>query len=197
MRISTWLLSASTLPAAALLATAASASPVHYTIDPTHTYPSFEAPHIQGISLWRGKIDSSQGSVVLDRAAHTGSIEIAMDPASINFGNAKLDEHVRGPDFFDVKKYPTMTYKSTKIIYNGDDPASVEGDLTMHGVSHPVTLKINSFKCIMHPFLKKEVCGADAAADLNRADFGIDYGVQLTGSPMVHLAIQVEALRSE
>ena len=184
--------------ALAIVAMAASgtalAAPVHYTIDPNHTYPSFEAPHIQGISIWRGKITKSAGTVVLDREAKTGTVDITMQANSFDFGMAKLDEHVESDEMFDAKKYPTMTYKGT-IKFNGDAPAEVDGDLTMHGVTKPVVLKINSFKCIMHPMLKKEVCGADASAEINRADFGIDYGVQFTGSPMVKLAIQVEALK--
>ncbi len=180
-----------------LIAGTTAAAPVKYTIDPNHTYPSFEAPHIQGISIWRGKIDQSSGTVVLDREAKTGSIDITMQANSIDFGLPKLNEHVQSKDLFDVAKYPTLTYKADKIKFSGDAPVEVDGNLTLHGVTKPVPLKINSFKCIMHPMLKKEVCGADASAELSRSDFGIDYGVAMTGSPMVKLAIQVEALRND
>lgn len=180
--------------AALSISSASFAAPVHYTIDPNHTFPSFEVPHIQGISIWRGKLTNSAGTVVLDREAKTGSVDITIQANSFDFGMAKLDEHVEGDEMFDAKKYPTITYKGD-LKFTGDAPSTVEGNLTMHGVTKPVTLKINSFKCIMHPMLKKEVCGADASADVNRADFGVDYGVKMTGSPMVKLRIQVEALK--
>ena len=185
------------IAAVLLAATAGSASAAvdHYTIDPAHTYPSFEAPHIAGISIWRGKFNKTSGSVTLDRANKTGSVNIVVDTTSVNFGNEKMDEHAKSPDFFDVAKYPTATFKSDSIKFDGDTPVAVDGQFTLHGVTKPLTLKINSFKCIPHPMLKVEDCGADASAEFNRADYGIDYGVQFTGSPMVKLAIQVEALK--
>ena len=165
-----------------------------YTIDPTHTYPSFAADHL-GISVWRGKFEKTSGTVTLDRAAKTGSIDIHIDPSTIDFGMAKLNEHATGPDMFDVKKFPDVTYKSTSIKFDGDKPVSVDGELTIRGVTKPVKLTINSFKCIQHPMLKREVCGADATAEFNRADFGISYGLPKF-SPEVKLAIQVEALKT-
>lgn len=177
------------------MSSAASAAVDHYTIDPAHTYPSFEAPHIQGISIWRGKFNKTSGTVTLDRANKTGTVNIVIDTASINFGLDKMDEHAKSADFFDVAKYPTATFKSDSIKFEGDTPVAIDGQFTLHGVTKPLTLKINSFKCITHPMLKVEDCGADASAEFSRSDFGIDYGVQFTGSPMVKLAIQVEALK--
>ncbi|PFH08860.1 polyisoprenoid-binding protein YceI [Collimonas sp. PA-H2] len=165
-----------------------------YTIDPNHTYPSFTADHM-GISFWRGKFEKTSGSVTLDRAAKTGSIDIHIDPSTIDFGMAKMNEHASGPDMFDVKKFPDVTYKSTSIQFDGDKPVAVDGELTLHGVTKPVKLTINSFKCIMHPMLKREVCGADATAEFNRSDFGISYGVPKF-APEVKLAIQVEAVKN-
>jgi polyisoprenoid-binding protein YceI len=163
-----------------------------YKIEPTHTYPSFEADHM-GISVWRGKFTKTSGTIVLDRAANTGLVDIAIDPASIQFGMPKLDEHVKGPDMLDVAKYPTASYKGP-IRFNGDLPAEVDGELTLHGVTRPVKLTINSFKCIQHPMLKREVCGADATGTFKRSDFGVSYGTPRF-SPEVKLAIQVEALK--
>jgi polyisoprenoid-binding protein YceI len=167
-------------------------APVHYTIDPEHTYPSFEAPHIQGISIWRGKLDKTTGTIVLDRQAKTGKVDITMDASSISTGHEKLDEHLKSDAFFDVAKYPSITYKADTVKFDGDSPVEIDGVLTMRGVSKPVALKVNQFKCIMHPMLKKEVCGADASAQINRSDFGVSYGVPMTGD-WVKLAIQVEA----
>jgi polyisoprenoid-binding protein YceI len=183
--------------ALAWVAAGAAAEPVNYRIDPLHTYVSFAAPHIAGISTWRGKFDRTQsGTIVLDRAARTGSVDIVIDTASIDFGLEKLNEHARSADLFDVAKYPTATYKADRIRFEGDTPVEVDGQLTLHGVTKPVPLKIEHFKCIQDPFLKIERCGADASAVLNRSDFGIDYGVQMVGSPQVQLQIQVEALRN-
>ena len=165
-----------------------------YTIDPGHTYPSFEADHM-GISVLRGKFNKTSGTVTLDRAAKTGTIDIAIDPSSLDFGHEKLNVHAKGPDMFDVAKFPTVTYKAKSIKFNGDVPASVDGELTLHGVTMPVTLTINKFKCINHPMLKKEVCGADATAEFKRSDFGISYGLPLL-APEVKLSIEVEALKN-
>lgn len=175
-------------------ATAAVAAPETYMIEPGHTYPSFEADHM-GISVWRGKFTKTKGTVVLDRAAKTGSLDIVIDADSIDFGNDKLNKHASSPDMFDVAKFPEVSYKSKSITFKGDTPVSVNGELTLHGVTKPVVLHINKFKCIMHPMLKREVCGADAAATFNRADFGIDYAVKMGFSPEVKLAIQVEAVK--
>jgi polyisoprenoid-binding protein YceI len=165
-----------------------------YKIDSNHTYPSFEADHFGGLSNWRGKFDKTEGSIVVDRAAKTGTVDITIDANSLDFGHAKMNEHAKGPDMFDVAKYPNATYKG-KLVFKGDTPTAVDGTLTLHGVTKPVTLHINQFKCIQHPMLKKEVCGADASATFNRADFGVDYGVKMGFKPEVKLAIQVEAVK--
>lgn len=179
---------------AASAATAAIAAPDTYSIEPNHTYPSFEADHM-GISVWRGKFTKTSGTVVLDRAAKTGTLDITIDANSLDFGHEKMNGHAKGPDMFDVAKFPTVTYKSTSITFNGDTPATVNGELTLHGVTKPVVLTINKFKCIQHPMFKREACGADASATFNRADFGIDYAVKMGFNPTVKLAIQVEAIK--
>jgi polyisoprenoid-binding protein YceI len=165
-----------------------------YKIDPTHTYPSFEADHFGGLSVWRGKFDKTDGTIVVDRANKSGTVDITIDATSLDFGLAKMNDHAKGPDMFDVTKYPTATYKG-KLVFKGDVPTSVDGELTLHGVTKPVTLAINQFKCIQHPMLKREVCGADASATFNRADFGVDYGVKMGFKPDVKLAIQVEGVK--
>jgi polyisoprenoid-binding protein YceI len=165
-----------------------------YTIDSTHTYPSFEADHFGGLSTWRGKFNKTEGSIVVDRAAKAGSVDIVIDANTIDFGNEKLNGHAKSPDMFDVAKFPNATYKG-KLVFKGENPASVNGELTLHGVTKPVTLTINKFKCIQHPMLKREVCGADASATFNRSDFGVAYGTQMGFNPEVKLEIQVEAVK--
>ncbi|HET8711196.1 MAG TPA: YceI family protein [Spongiibacteraceae bacterium] len=175
----------------------AKAAPVTYNLDPTHTYPSFEADHFGGLSVWRGKFTKSSGTVVLDRVAKTGSIDVSVQTDSIDFGNAKLDEHARGEQMFDVAKYPVATYKGKFTAFNGDVPTEAQGEFTLHGVTKPLTLKINRFKCMPHPMLKREVCGADASAQLDRADYGVTYG-QAYGFDMgVKLQIQVEGVKAD
>ncbi len=164
-----------------------------YHIEPNHTFPSFEADHM-GISVLRGKFTKTSGTIVLDRAAKAGSLDITIDANSLDFGHEKLNTHAKTADMFDVVKFPTATYKSKSIKFKGDVPVAVDGELTLHGVTKPVTLAINKFKCIMHPMLKREVCGADASAEFNRADFGISFGVPAF-APEVKLAIEVEAIK--
>ncbi|NIA55700.1 polyisoprenoid-binding protein [Massilia sp. TW-1] len=178
---------------AAVFASSAAFADV-YKVDSGHTFPSFEADHFGGLSNWRGKFDKTDGTIVLDRANKTGTVDINIDATSLDFGHTKLNEHAKGPDMFDVTKYPTANYKG-KLVFKGDVPTSVDGELTLHGVTKPVTLHISQFKCIQHPMLKREVCGADASATFNRADFGVDYGVKMGFKPEVKLAIQVEAVK--
>lgn len=180
---------------AAVGATTAAFAADTYVIEPNHTYPSFEADHMGGLSTWRGKFTKSSGTIVLDRANKTGTVDITIDASTIDFGHEKMNAHAKGPDMFDVAKFPTATYKGKSITFNGDTPVAVNGELTLHGVTKPVTLTINKFKCIQHPMFKREACGADASATFSRADFGIDYGVKMGFSPEVKLAIQVEALK--
>jgi polyisoprenoid-binding protein YceI len=168
-----------------------------YNIDPNHTYPSFEADHMGGLSTWRGKFDKTTGVVTLDKAAGTGTVDVTVETNSIDFGHEKMNEHAKKPDLFDVAKFPQATYKGKLEGFTKGVPSRVVGDLTLHGVTKPVTLQINAFKCMPHPMLKKEVCGADALGTFNRADFGIDAGKAYGFNMDVTLRIQVEAIKAE
>jgi polyisoprenoid-binding protein YceI len=182
------------LLAAAFAASSAFAAADTYKIDPTHTYPSFEADHFGGLSVWRGKFNKTEGNITLDRAAKTGTVDLTIDASSIDFGNDKLNEHAKGAEMFDTAKFPNATYKG-KIVFKGDTPSTVNGELTLHGVTKPVTLTINKFKCMVNPMLKKEVCGADATATFKRSDFGVNYGDSYGFNMDVKLAIQVEGVK--
>ncbi|PXW24273.1 YceI family protein [Paraburkholderia caballeronis] len=182
---------------AAALVTPAFAAPVTYNLDPTHTYPSFETDHFGGVSVWRGKFTKSSGTVVLDRAAKTGTVDVTIDASSIDTGNAALDKHVQSPELLDAAKYPTATYKSTSIRFEGDKPVEVIGSFTLHGVTKPLNLKIDSFKCFQNPMLKREVCGADAKGEFDRADFGVDYGKTYGFKMATTLQIQVEGVKAD
>lgn len=181
----------------AAVAMGVQAAPATYNLDPNHTYPSFEADHMGGLSVWRGKFTKSAGKVMLDRAAKTGIIDVTVQTDSVSFGHAKMDEHAKGADIFDVTKYPTATYKGKFTAFEGDVPTEAQGEFTLHGVTKPLTLKINGFKCKMHPMMKKEVCGADASAQFNRADYGIAYGDAYGFDMGVKLLIQVEGIKAD
>jgi polyisoprenoid-binding protein YceI len=176
----------------ALVSTGAFAAPVTYVLDPSHTFPSFEADHMGGLSVWRGKFNSSSGKVVYDKDAKSGSLDVTVNMSSVNFGMPKLDEHARSAEIFDVAKYPTATYTGKFTKFNGSAPAEAEGTLTMHGITKPLTLTINSFLCKPNPQSKKEVCGADASATFNRSDFGVSIGDKYGFKQEVKLSIQVE-----
>ena len=180
----------------ALMTGSAIAVPVTYNVDPNHTYPSFEADHFGGLSNWRGKFDKSSGTIVIDKDKAAGTVDITVDASSIDFGHAKLNEHARSAEMFDVEKFPTATYKGALAKFKDGAPTEIDGQLTLHGVTKPVKLTINQFKCIVNPMIKKEVCGADASATINRSDFGVSFGDKYGFKQDVKLQIQVEGIRA-
>ena len=186
----------SLLACAMLSASAALAAPVNYKIDPDHTFPSFEADHM-GVSVWRGKFNKNSGSVTFDKAAGTGQVDIAIDTASVDFGQEALNKWAAGPDMFDAAKFGPARYKGKLAGFDKGVPTRVVGELTLHGVTKPVELQLALFKCIQHPMLKREMCGADAYGTFKRDDFGIvagkDYGFKMD----VALRIQVEAVAEQ
>ncbi|MGQ4583000.1 YceI family protein [Lysobacter sp. F60174L2] len=178
--------------------TAALDATEHYTIDPEHTFPSFEADHM-GISIWRGKFNTSSGKVTLDKATDTGAVtggtvDVTIDLASVDFGHDKLNGYAKGPELFDIAKYPQATYHGTLAGFEDGRPTRLVGELTLHGVTRPVELDITLFNCVPHPMLKREQCGADAYGTIERDDFGIDAGKDYGFDMTVTLRIQVEAL---
>ena len=165
-----------------------------YTIDSSHTYPNFTISHL-GFSTMHGRFDNTSGTVTLDKAAKKGSIDISIKTASISTGFAKRDDHLRGADFFNAAEFPTITYKSTAVHFDGDTPSMVDGNLTISGVSKPVRLTIDAFKCGVHPMNKKNICGANATTHIKRSDFGINYGLPAIGDD-VNLVFEIEAVKN-
>lgn len=163
-----------------------------YTIDPTHTYPNFTINHL-GFSTLHGRFGKTSGKLTLDRAQSTGSVDVVIDAASVDTGFAKRDKHLRSPDFFNVVEFPEITFKSTKVRFQGKG-ALVEGDLTIKGVTRSVTLNVASINCGVHPFNKKQVCGFDAKTTIKRSDFGIEYALPAVGDE-VELDIEIEAIK--
>lgn len=176
-----------------LAAMAAQAAPTAYVIDPTHTFPSFEADHL-GISVWRGKLNKSSGKVLYDKATGSGTVEIVTELASIDFGMDALSAWARGKDFFDVKKHPRAVFRGSLQSPVDGVPTQVVGELTLHGVTRPLTLKVHSLKCIQHPMLKRDYCGADASGSFQRDEFGLNAGKEYGFRMDVDLRIQVEAI---
>ena len=161
-------------------------------IDPTHTYPSFEADHM-GLSVWRGKLNRNSGSIVYDKANGSGSVDVQMDLASIDFGLDAMNAWARGKDFFNVEKNPGASFKGR---FDGV-PGKLVGELTLNGRTKPVTLTVHQLKCIPHPLHKRELCGADASGSFNREDFGLGAGKDWGFKMDVQLRIQVEAVAKE
>ncbi len=165
-----------------------------YTIDPTHTYPHFAISHL-GFSTMQGRFDKTEGALTIDWAKNTGTVDIKIDAASVNTGFAKRDDHLRSPDFLNAGEFPTITYKSTKVVIVDKKSATVEGELTLAGTTKPVTLKVARINCGDHPMKKGAyVCGFDASAKIKRSDFGVKYALPAVGDDMV-LTFEVEAER--
>jgi polyisoprenoid-binding protein YceI len=191
------ILALAALLCAALLPVPGTATPMTYKVDPDHTHPVFEADHLDGLSVWRGLFAKTSGEVVFDKIAHTGSVDISVDPASVETGMDQLDKVIAGPELLDAVKYPAVHYTGKLAAFVNDQPTEVIGSLTLHGVTRPLTLKILSFKCMPHPVFKREVCGADALAQFNRDDFGIDAGKQYGFRMQTTLRIQIEAIAAK
>ena len=172
------------------------ADPATYNIDPSHTFPAFEADHQGGLSIWRGKINQSSGTVILDKEAETGTIDVVFEMASIDFGHDGMNR-VAVESILHVDEFPTANYQGSLVNFEDGAPTGVEGTLTLHGVSRPVNLVINHFQCQPHFRNGREVCGADAEATINRADFGVDFDLDLGFFPEVKLLITVEAQIAE
>mgnify|MGYP002640396964 CR=1 FL=1 len=168
------------------------AEPVTYIIDNAHTYPAFEADHSGGLSIWRGKINSTTGAIVLDKEAETGSVNIEMDMHTIDFGHEGMNNSAKD-HVVNVADYPTATYTGELTDFVDGAPTMVRGSLNLHGVTKDLDLTLNSFLCKPHPRHQREVCGADAFASFDRSDYNIMHGLDNGFLPFINLLISVEA----
>ncbi len=164
-----------------------------YTIDPGHTFPRWQVSHF-GFSTHHGQFNKTSGKLVLDAKTEIGSVEISVDTASVATGDPELEKHLRSPDFFDVEKFPSMTFKSKSMKFENGRPVSADGDFTMRGITKPVTFHIAQVKCSMHPIAKKDACGAEVSGTLKRSAYGMKYGLPGLGDD-IKLTIQVEAIK--
>ena len=165
-----------------------------YTLDPVHSQPRYEIQHMRGLSTQSGTFTKLSGKVTLDRAAKKGAIDVTIDTTSIKTHDAsRLDTVVKGENYFNVEKYPTMSFKSTNLVFDGDKVVGAEGELTMIGVTKPVSLKVANFACGENPFNKKSMCGGEATANIKRSEWGMKAGIPASSSDDVRIIIPIEA----
>jgi len=173
------------------LSLSAQAAPVTFALDANHTFPSFSYNHL-GFSTQTSKFNKATGTIVLDATAKTGSADIAIDMKSVDTGSALFNEHIQGEDYLDTAKYPVATFKSTAVRFAGDEPVAMDGNLTIKGVTQPVTLKITGFKHAIHPMMKKDAIGANAVTVVKRSAFNAGKNAPFVGDD-VTINITVEA----
>lgn len=181
------------LAIAATISTAAIAAPETYIIDSNHTLPRFSYNHF-GYSTQLSRFDKTTGKIIIDRVAKTGSVDVTIDTTSVNTGYALFNEHIQAEDFFNTAKFPTATFVSKKINFEGDKPVSIDGTLTIKGVSKPETLAVTSFMCMPHPILKKDACGANATVVVKRSDFNMAKHVPYVSDEVI-ITLPVEAVK--
>lgn len=187
------ILTISVATAIASLSGAAFAEPETFIIDGTHTFPRFSYSHF-GFSKQLSRFNTTKGTIVLDKVAKTGSVDVIIATKSVDTGYSVFDGHIQGDDFLATEQHPVATFKSTKVNFDGDKPASVDGNLTIKGVTKPVTLKLDSFQLMAHPMLKKDAIGANASTKISRTEFNMGKFAPYVGDE-VALDIAVEAIK--
>jgi polyisoprenoid-binding protein YceI len=183
--------------AAAAVATGLATAPAHaatYSIDPTHTFVTFEVSHF-GTSTSRGRFGKKEGTVTFDRAARTGKVDITIDATSISTGVAPFDGHLKSKDFLDTGAHPKARFVGDRFVFNGNKVSEVSGTLTLLGKTQPVTLKATHFNCYDNPIFKREVCGGDFETTIARSQWGMNWGIDMGIPDNVRLLIQVEAIK--
>lgn len=176
----------------AALASAASAAPLTYTLDGNHSFERFSYNHM-GMSTQLSRFDKTTGTVVYDAAAKTATVDVTIDTKSVSTGSELFNGHIQGADFLDTANFPTATFKSTAVKFEGDRPVAIEGNLTLKGVTRPVTLTVTAFHAGDHPMMKKPAIGADATTVIKRTDFNMGKYAPMVGDE-VTLGISIEAL---
>lgn len=185
------------LAIAGLFATAVQAAPATYAIDPTHTFATFEIDH-NGASTNRVRFDKKSGTVEFDRDAKAGKVEVVLEMDSLNSGTAAFDKHLKSADIFNAAKFPQAKFVSDKFVFDGDKLKEVTGHLTILDKTQPVTIKANKFTCYPNAMLqKRETCGGDFEAVIDRTAFGVNYGVDYGFPKQVRLVMSIEAVKQQ
>ena len=169
------------------------AAPVNYEVDTKHAHVGFAADHFGGLSVWRGVISGATGKIVLDQDAGTGTVDITLEPGTVVVGRSDLEDHLKTAEFFDVAKFPTAHFVTTGFRHDGN-MVIADGQLTLRGVTKPVSLAITAFRCGPHPMNKKQMCGANATTTIKRSEFGLSTYVPAVGDE-VTISIEVEAVK--
>ncbi len=178
---------------AAVMSAPALAAPETFAIDNNHTFPSFSYSHF-GYTVQQSRFNKTSGKIVLDKAAKSGSVDVLIDTTSVDTGSTQFNEHIQGADFLDTAKFPTATFKSTAVTFDGDKPATIAGNLTLKGVTLPVTLKVTGYQLMPHPMLKADAIGANATATVKRSDFNMGKYAPYVGDE-VTISIAIEAVK--
>lgn len=184
---------AAALALSAAAAAPALAAPETFVLDGSHTFPRFSYSHF-GYSTQLSSFSKTTGKVVFDKVAKTGAVDIVIDTKSVNTGFDTFNEHIQGEDFLNTAKFPTATFKSTKVVFEGDKPAKVEGQLTIKGVTKPVTLTVTSFQAMPHPMMKKDAIGANAYTVIKRSEFNAGKYAPYVGDE-VRIDVALEAIK--
>lgn len=187
-----------TLAFATLLfsSTQARAAPEKYIYDPLHTQILFSVNHL-GYSNSTGKFNKFSGGFTFDQEKpETSQAEITIDVNSIDMDSDAWEKHLKSPDFFNTEKFPTITFKSTKVVKTGEKTADMTGDMTLLGVTKPVTLNVTFNKAATFPMNKNYVAGFSLSGKLKRSDFGMTGSLPMVGDD-VTLSIQVEGIRQD
>ncbi len=177
----------------AVTASAAFAAPETYVLDGSHTFPRFSYSHL-GFSTQLSRFNTTTGKVVFDKVAKTGSVEVEIDAKSVDTGSALFNQHIQGEDFLDTAKYPKAIFKSTNVVFEGEKPVKIEGNLTIKGVTKPVTLTVTSFQAMPHPMQKKDAIGANAYTTIKRTEFNAGKYAPHVGDE-VRIDIALEAIK--
>ena len=176
-----------------LAAGSAVAAPVTYTVDGSHTFPRFSYSHF-GYSTQLSSFGKTTGTVVFDAQAKTGAVDIVIDTTTVNTGFADFNGHIQSEDFLDTAKFPKATFKSTKVVFEGDKPASIEGQLTIKGMTKPVTLTVTSFQAMPHPMMKVPALGANAFVTIKRSEYNAGKYAPYVGDEVrIDIAIEAQA----
>ena len=163
-----------------------------YVIDGTHTTPMFEIRHMN-MSMQRGFFTETMGTIKLDRAAKTGSIDVVVSTGSVVTSTRILTDVLKRRDWFNTEQFPAMRYAASELTFDGDVPVAANGQLTLLGQTRPVTLAIADFRCGTHLVYKRAMCSAEATATIRRSEFGMTSGLPNIAADEVRIVIPVEA----
>jgi polyisoprenoid-binding protein YceI len=165
-----------------------------YTIDPEYTIPTFEVEHL-GFTTQRGRFNKAEGKVMLDFAAKKGLVEFTVFTNSLDMGSQAWTIHVSSAGLFNVEQYPTMTFKSDNLVFDGNKVTAANGDFTLLGVTKPIKVAVERFNCGTNPMNKKAMCAGNITTTIKRSEFGMTKYIP-TVSDEIKISVPVEAYKN-